>query len=123
MKGILYVDGGLRTDQMYLVEIPRGQGYAKVNSSPKERIEIDLPTKDNTSQETEFFAILCGITECIRTKKVKIITDSQFCYNIIMKEWKLQEPRLKLISSSVCALLSHYKISVEWKPREENLAT
>ena len=123
MTDSLYVDGGLKTNQTFLVHTPRGQGYAKVNYSPDERVEFNLPTFNNTSQESEFFAILCGITECIQTNKTTIITDSQFCFNALTKSWKLQEPRLKLINACLRSLLLHYHIKLEWKPREENLAT
>ena len=119
----IHVDGGFKTDQTYLVEMPRGQGYAKINHSPTERIEISLPTNNNTNNEAEFFAILCGVTECIRTKKKVIYTDSQFCMDAIVKKWKLSEPRLKLISAACCALLSHYKLEIRWLKREENMAT
>ena len=119
----IHVDGGFKTNQLYMVEMPRGQGYAKVNHSPTERIEINLPTQNNTSQEAEFFAIICGITECIRTKKKIICTDSKFCYEAITEKWQLKEPRLKLICSAARALLSHYQLEIRWLQREENMAT
>lgn len=123
MDKTLFVDGGLRTDQGYLIKIPRGQGYAKINHSPTERIEISLPTHNNTNNEAEFFAILCGITECVRTNKKTIFTDSQFCRDAIIKNWRLKEPRLKLVNSVIIALISHYKLEIKWLPREENMAT
>lgn len=124
MDNTIHVDGGLKINQtLFDLHVPRGKGYAKINHSPTERIEIELPKENNTNIEAEIFAIICGITECIRTNKKIIITDSKFWVDAINKNWKLKEERLKLTGQIARALILHYDLKLQFIRREDNLAT
>lgn len=100
-----------------------GQGYAKVNYSPDERKTFYLDSQDNTNNEAELFSILCGITEALRLGYETIYSDSKVCINICTGEYKVKEPRLKLLAKAIHTLLREYKIKLEWKSREELWAT
>lgn len=123
-----HVDGGLNGVKPYLPGIeyhPRGQGYAKINQGAKKRVTINLTSEDNTNNEVELFAILCGITFVCNKKKNEriIVSDSQWCVQAVTEKLKAKEPRLKLMISAINALLTHYKITLQWVRREENNAT
>jgi len=111
------VDGGLANYMR-----PLGQAYAKVVIN-NQREELSIDMRDNTNNEAELFAILFGITECVKNKKNIICSDSQWAIGATTKDWKIKDRRLKLLSSMIGALLKNYGIVVEWKPREKNLAT
>src|SRR4030042_2325544 len=120
----LFVDGGLKIDNtLFNLHVPRGKGYAKINYSPTQRIEIDLPKYSNTNIEAEIFAIFCGITECIRSNKTEIITDSKFWVDAINKNWGLKEERLKLPCQIASSLIKYYGLKLSFIKRELNLAT
>lgn len=120
----LHVDGGFVTNKlMFDVSKPRGQGFAKVNYDKDTRQEFYLPSQENTNQEAELFAILCGLTECIRLGKKVICTDSEWAMHMAKGEYKPKDDRFKLITYSLYSLLKFYEIEIKWVPREQNYAT
>jgi ribonuclease HI len=119
IDNIIHVDGGLSN----MIKPPLGRGYAKVNLSPTDRTEIYLDGNNNTSIEAELFAILSGITFAIKHNKQKIQTDSQWCYKAITFQYRIKEPRLKLMVSAIGSLLRQHQIELSWAPRELNWAT
>jgi ribonuclease HI len=120
----LHVDGGFITNKLiFEVSKPRGQGYAKVNYDKDTRQEIYLPTLDNTNQEAELFALLCGLTECIRLNKKRIVTDSEWAMHMAKGEYKPKDDRFKLFANALSTLVKFYKIEIQWTRRETNYAT
>lgn len=118
-NGTVHVDGGLSN----ILKPPFGRGYAKVNLSPTDRTEIYLDGNNNTSIEAELFAILSGITFAIKHNKQRIQTDSQWCYKAVTFQYRIKEPRLKLMVSAIGSLLKMHNIELIWAPREVNWAT
>jgi ribonuclease HI len=120
----LHVDGGFIVNKLIFdIHKPRGQGYAKINYDKDNRQEIYLPSQDNTNQETELFALLCGLTECIRLGKKHIVTDSEWAMHMAKGDYKPKDDRFKLITYALQSLLKFYKIEITWINREQNYAT
>lgn len=125
----IYADGGLKTEEsniglfQYDPLRPRGQGYGKVNLSKNERIQVFLPSIDNTNNEAELFAVLLAITICIKKNIKTIYTDSEFVVKTVNREYKVNEERLKLLVYSLISLIGYYQIQVKWISRDSNLAT
>lgn len=117
----IWVDGGLsRYDKVSC----RGRAYVKVNTSVGNRYIMRLETSDNTHMEAEFAAIIFGITEAVRKGAKIVFTDYKPLAEMVGKKHCVaREPRLRLVSGVIKSLVYHYKLRVEWVPRELNLAT
>jgi len=114
----IYVDGGLVD---YLVP-PHGRAVAKTVIPPNNRVDCYLPTTNNTNNEAELFAILFGVVRAVKENIKIVYTDSQWALGAVTT-YKVKNPRLKLLSNCIKALLKFYEIEIKWISREENLAT
>jgi len=117
----IHVDGGIYNASLYG---QYGQGYAKINNSPTHRYEIRLPSFENTNNEAELFALLCGVVEIAKYKGIKIIcSDSEYVVKTVNGEFKTKEPRLNLMVHALRTLTTYYAIEIKWISREKNYAT
>jgi ribonuclease HI len=121
-SGGVYCDGGLEDYDFFQV---RGRAIGKVNLSSKisARKTVKLYSQTNTCIESEFLAILLGLTYAIKKNRKLVLSDNEWCVETINGINNASEPRLKLMAESLRALYQHWGITLKWVPREENLAT
>ncbi|MGQ9543003.1 MAG: ribonuclease HI family protein [Candidatus Bathyarchaeia archaeon] len=74
-----------------------------------------------TNNQAEYKAIIAALKD-IPEKKLTIYSDSQLAVKQLRGEYRIRDPKLRILASEVKRLCSNRKIVFEWIPREQNLA-
>ena len=80
--------------------------------------------KPVTNNVGEYQAVILGVEKAIQleAKDAEILTDSLLVVNQVNGSWKCRMPHLLPFRDKVGGLLENSRITLEWVPREENLA-
>ena len=73
-----------------------------------------------TNNEMEYAAVLWALNKAVDGDI--ILTDSQLVVNQVAGKWKVKEPRLDTLCKLARLKMEDKDVSLEWIPREENLA-
>ncbi len=88
---------------------------------PSKKIVKIFQKRGLTNNEAEYSGVIAALTQN-KEKTITIISDSQLIVNQLNKEYKIKEPRLKVLAEKVWKLCEGRDVKFKWVPRERNIA-
>lgn len=104
----IYTDGSGKTGK-YIYAIPE-KNFKKI-----------FQMKGLTNNEAEYHGVIEALKNN-RGKNISIYSDSQLIVNQLNKNYKIKEPRLKVLAEKVWKLCEGRNVKFKWVPREKNFA-
>jgi ribonuclease HI len=114
----VYVDGGVKGHQQ---KVGR-RGYISVVMDEKRLIE---PVGSVTNNQAEYLALIKALRMVLEEKgrDVEVLSDSELLVKQIKGEYRVRNPSLQTLHREAVKLSCLFeKFSINWIPREQNLA-